>query len=117
MHLLHLDQPVSKNTTHLDSGQVTINVFGYHSPGGGVALLYATKVLKSFQTPNNDVRRGVEMVENALKDDLHFGFDTAQGKQVDMVKTGIINPQKVVRTALLDASRFSGKRGLGERKV
>ncbi|GJX99318.1 reverse transcriptase [Tanacetum coccineum] len=39
------------------------------------------------------------------QDDLHFRFDVAQGKQVDMVKTGIINPLKVVRTALLDASR------------
>nr|GEV31054.1 chaperonin CPN60-like 2, mitochondrial [Tanacetum cinerariifolium] len=96
---------------------------------GGVALLYATKVLKSLQTANEDQRRGVEIVENALKaptytivsnaggdgamvlsklleqDDLHFGFDAAQGKYVDMVKTGIIDPLKVVRTALVDASR------------
>nr|GEU91151.1 chaperonin CPN60-like 2, mitochondrial [Tanacetum cinerariifolium] len=100
-------------------------------PGGGVALLYATKVLKSLQTANEDQRRGVEIVENALKaptytivsnaggdgamvlsklleqDDLHFGFDAAQGKYVDMVKTGIIDPLKVVRTALVDASSVS----------
>nr|GEX03972.1 hypothetical protein [Tanacetum cinerariifolium] len=31
LHLLHLDQPISKNTTHLESGQVTINVFGDQS--------------------------------------------------------------------------------------
>ncbi|PWA62204.1 heat shock protein 60-3A [Artemisia annua] len=100
-------------------------------PGGGVALLYATKVLKSLQTANEDQRRGVEIVENALKaptytivsnaggdgamvlgklleqDDLHFGFDAAQGKYVNMVKAGIIDPLKVVRTALVDASSVS----------
>lgn len=35
--------------------------------GGGVALLYATKVLKGLQTANEDERRGVEIIENALK--------------------------------------------------
>ncbi|KAK9069715.1 hypothetical protein SSX86_010109 [Deinandra increscens subsp. villosa] len=100
-------------------------------PGGGVALLYATRVLKSLQTANEDQKRGVEIVENALKaptftiisnaggdgaivlgklleqDDLHFGFDAAQGKYVDMVKAGIIDPLKVVRTALVDAASVS----------
>nr|XP_043635751.1 chaperonin CPN60-like 2, mitochondrial [Erigeron canadensis] len=100
-------------------------------PGGGVALLYATRVLKSLETANEDQRRGVEIVENALKapaftivsnaggdgamvlgklleqDDLHFGFDAAQGKYVNMVKAGIIDPLKVVRTALVDASSVS----------
>ncbi|KAJ0755844.1 putative chaperonin Cpn60/TCP-1 family, groEL-like apical domain superfamily [Helianthus annuus] len=36
-------------------------------PGGGVALLYATRVLKSLKTANEDQKRGVEIVENALK--------------------------------------------------
>ncbi|KAI3806827.1 hypothetical protein L1987_22742 [Smallanthus sonchifolius] len=100
-------------------------------PGGGVALLYATRVLKSLQTANEDQKRGVEIVENALKaptftivsnagsdgamvlgklleqDDLHFGFDAAQGKYVNMVKAGIIDPLKVVRTALVDAASVS----------
>ncbi|XP_071733508.1 chaperonin CPN60-like 2, mitochondrial [Rutidosis leptorrhynchoides] len=100
-------------------------------PGGGVALLYATRVLKSLETANEDQKRGVEIVENALKaptstiianaggdgamvigklleqNDPHFGFDAAQGKYVDMVKAGIIDPLKVVRTALVDASSVS----------
>ncbi|XP_024972540.1 chaperonin CPN60-like 2, mitochondrial [Cynara cardunculus var. scolymus] len=100
-------------------------------PGGGVALLYATKVLKGLKTANEDQKRGVEIVENALKapistivsnaggdgamvlgklleqNDLHFGFDAAQGKYVDMVKAGIIDPLKVVRTALVDAASVS----------
>ncbi|KAI7750671.1 hypothetical protein M8C21_029515 [Ambrosia artemisiifolia] len=100
-------------------------------PGGGVALLYATRVLKSLQTANEDQKRGVEIVENALKapaftivsnaggdgamvlgklleqDDLHFGYDASQGKYVNMVKAGIIDPLKVVRTALVDASSVS----------
>ncbi|KAJ0924709.1 putative chaperonin Cpn60/TCP-1 family, groEL-like apical domain superfamily [Helianthus annuus] len=98
---------------------------------GGVALLYATRVLKSLKTANEDQKRGVEIVENALKaptftiisnaggegalvlgklleqDDLRFGFDAAQGKYVDMVKAGIIDPLKVVRTALVDAASVS----------
>ncbi|XP_076905278.1 chaperonin CPN60-like 2, mitochondrial isoform X1 [Bidens hawaiensis] len=100
-------------------------------PGGGVALLYATRVLKSLQTANEDQKRGVEIVENALKaptftiisnaggdgatvigklleqDDLHYGFDAAQGKYVNMVKAGIIDPLKVVRTALVDTASVS----------
>ncbi|KAI3684186.1 hypothetical protein L6452_33406 [Arctium lappa] len=100
-------------------------------PGGGVALLYATRVLKGLKTANEDQKRGVEIVEIALKaptstivsnaggdgamvlgklleqDDLHFGFDAAQGKYVDMVKAGIIDPLKVVRTALVDAASVS----------
>lgn len=100
-------------------------------PGGGVALLYATRVLKGLKTANEDQKRGVEIVENALKaptftivsnaggdgamvlgklleqDDLRFGFDAAQGKYVDMVKAGIIDPLKVVRTALVDAASVS----------
>lgn len=35
--------------------------------GGGVALLYATKALKNIQTQNEDQRRGVEIIQNALK--------------------------------------------------
>lgn len=100
-------------------------------PGGGVALLHATRVLKTLQTANADQKRGVEIVENALKaptctivsnaggdgamvigklleqNDLQFGFDAAQGKYVDMVKAGIIDPLKVVRTALVDAASVS----------
>lgn len=100
-------------------------------PGGGVALLYATRILKNIQTKNEDQKRGVEIIENALKAptstiasnagadaplvigklleqyDLNFGYDAARGQYVDMVKAGIIDPVKVIRTALQDASSVS----------
>ncbi|KAL8458557.1 hypothetical protein ACS0TY_035341 [Phlomoides rotata] len=100
-------------------------------PGGGVALLYATKILKDLQTTNEDQRRGVEIIENALKaptfiiasnaaadaalivgklleqDDPNLGYDAARGEYVDMVKAGIVDPVKVIRTALLDAASVS----------
>ncbi|XP_010534892.1 PREDICTED: chaperonin CPN60-like 2, mitochondrial [Tarenaya hassleriana] len=100
-------------------------------PGGGVALLYATKALDNVQTQNEDQRRGVQIVQNALKaptltiaanagfdgslvigklleqDDNNFGFDAAKGSYVDMVKAGIIDPVKVIKTALVDAASVS----------
>ncbi|XP_075479129.1 chaperonin CPN60-like 2, mitochondrial [Primulina tabacum] len=100
-------------------------------PGGGIALLYATRVLKDLKIANEDQRRGVEIIENALKaptstiasnagvdgalvvgklleqDDLNLGYDAASGEYVNMVKAGIIDPVKVIRTALLDAASVS----------
>lgn len=100
-------------------------------PGGGVALLYATKVLENVQTQNEDERRGVQIIQNALKapslailsnagfdgvlilgklleqDNFNMGFDAAKGDYVDMVKAGILDPLKVVRTALVDAASVS----------
>ncbi|KAL6134632.1 hypothetical protein ACLB2K_066861 [Fragaria x ananassa] len=100
-------------------------------PGGGVALLYATKALKNIPTQNEDQRRGVEIIQNALKaptftivqnagfdgalvvgklleqDDYRMGYDAANGEYVDMVKAGIIDPLKVVRTSLVDAASVS----------
>lgn len=100
-------------------------------PGGGISLLYATRVLKDLQTANEDQKRGVEIIENALKaptftiasnagvdgtlvvgklleqDDLNLGYDAASGEYVNMVKAGIIDPVKVIRTALLDAASIS----------
>ncbi|KAF5751284.1 chaperonin CPN60-like 2 mitochondrial isoform X2 [Tripterygium wilfordii] len=99
--------------------------------GGGVALLYASKILTSLQTENEDQKRGVQIIQNALKaptltiasnagfdgtlvlgklleqDDHNWGFDAARGEYVDMVKVGIIDPLKVVRTALVDAASVS----------
>ncbi|THG11333.1 hypothetical protein TEA_004296 [Camellia sinensis var. sinensis] len=99
--------------------------------GGGVALLYATKVLKNLQTANEDQKRGVQIIENALKaptftivsnaggdgalvvgklleqDDLSLGYDAAKGQYVNMVKAGIVDPLKVIRTALVDAASVS----------
>ncbi|KAJ4953013.1 hypothetical protein NE237_029845 [Protea cynaroides] len=100
-------------------------------PGGGVALLHATKVLENIQTSNSDQKRGVEIIQNALKaptftiaenagangsivigklleqEDFNHGYDAAKGEYVDMVKAGIIDPLKVVRTAFVDAASVS----------
>ncbi|CAM8986327.1 unnamed protein product [Rhodiola kirilowii] len=100
-------------------------------PGGGVALLYATQALDNIQTSNEDQKIGVQIIKNALKaptftitsnagydgsliiskllekNDPNLGFDAAKGEYVDMVKEGIIDPLKVIRTALLDASSVS----------
>ncbi|GMH20071.1 hypothetical protein Nepgr_021912 [Nepenthes gracilis] len=100
-------------------------------PGGGVALLYATKELDKLPTANFDQKIGVQIIQNALKmpvhtiasnagvegavvvgklleqDDPDLGYDAAKGEYVDMVKAGIIDPVKVIRTALVDAASVS----------
>ncbi|CAL9189746.1 unnamed protein product [Musa hybrid cultivar] len=100
-------------------------------PGGGVALLYASKELDKLQTANFDQKIGVQIIQNALKtpvhtiasnagvegavvvgklleqDELDLGYDAAKGEYVDMVKAGIIDPLKVIRTALVDAASVS----------
>uniref|UniRef100_A0ACD5TPI2 Uncharacterized protein n=2 Tax=Avena sativa TaxID=4498 RepID=A0ACD5TPI2_AVESA len=100
-------------------------------PGGGVALLYASKALDKLQTANFDQRIGVQIIQNALKtpvytiasnagvegavvvgklleqDNTELGYDAAKGEYVDMVKVGIIDPLKVIRTALVDAASVS----------
>src|SRR5207302_6720375 len=97
-------------------------------PGGGVALLRATEVLKKVKTGNDDQRTGVEIVRKAIsaparqiainagedgsvivgkiieKDQYSFGFDAQNGEYVDMVRKGIIDPTKVVRQALQGAA-------------
>ncbi|KAI7743585.1 hypothetical protein M8C21_000784, partial [Ambrosia artemisiifolia] len=100
-------------------------------PGGGVALLYASKELDNLQTANFDQKIGVQIIQNALKAPVHtiasnagvegavivgklleqdnpdLGYDAAKGQYVDMVKEGIIDPLKVIRTALTDAASVS----------
>jgi chaperonin GroEL len=101
-------------------------------PGGGSALLFATEVLKRLK-PENDVQRvGVEIIRRALQapvrqiaenagadgsvvvgkllesKDLNQGFDAQAEKYVDMIKAGIIDPTKVVRSALQDAASVAG---------
>ncbi|MCP4329224.1 MAG: chaperonin GroEL [Alphaproteobacteria bacterium] len=97
-------------------------------PGGGVALLHAAKVLAKLDVANDDQRVGVDIVRRSLASparqiasnagadasivvgkileskDKNFGFDAQSGKYVDLVKSGIIDPTKVVRTALQDAA-------------
>ncbi|XP_008808005.2 chaperonin CPN60-like 2, mitochondrial isoform X2 [Phoenix dactylifera] len=100
-------------------------------PGGGVALLYATRELDRIQTSNGNEKIGVQIIKNALKaptftiatnagvdgaviigklleqENLNLGYDAAKGEYVDMVKSGIIDPLKVIRTALVDAASVS----------
>jgi len=97
-------------------------------PGGGTALLYASQKLQNLQLANFDQQIGVQIVQNALKvpcmtiaknagaegavivgkllekNDPTVGYDAATGEYVEMVKEGIIDPVKVVRTALVDAA-------------
>jgi chaperonin GroEL len=101
-------------------------------PGGGVALLRAVAALKKVRTENDDQKVGIEIVRKALssparqiatnagddgsvvigkileKEQYAFGYDAQSGDYVDMVKKGIIDPTKVVRTALQDASSVAG---------
>ena len=97
-------------------------------PGGGVALLRASEVLRKLRTQNNDQKTGVEIVRKALswparqiafnagedgsvvvgkileKDQYGFGFDAQSGEYVNMMSKGIIDPTKVVRAALQGAA-------------
>jgi chaperonin GroEL len=97
-------------------------------PGGGAALLYATKVLEGLKGVNDDQTRGVDIVRRALQSPVrqiaeNAGFDGAvvAGKLIDgndetlgfnaqtevyenLVKAGVIDPTKVVRSALQDAA-------------
>ncbi|MCG8598470.1 MAG: chaperonin GroEL [Kiloniellales bacterium] len=101
-------------------------------PGGGVALLRALKGLDKVTPGNDDQRVGVDIVRRALqvparqiainagadgsivvgkimeKKDASFGFNAQTGEYVDLVKEGIIDPTKVVRTALQDAASVAG---------
>jgi chaperonin GroEL len=101
-------------------------------PGGGTALLYAVRALKKTAGENDDQSKGVDIVRRSLQSplrqivenagfdgavvagklaeqtDTKRGFDAQGEKYVDMVKAGIIDPTKVVRTALQDAASVAG---------
>ena len=101
-------------------------------PGGGVALLYATKALGKIEGANNDQKVGVSIVRRALEAPVRqiaenagvdgavvagkllegkggtLGFDAQSEKYTDLVKAGIVDPTKVVRTALQDAASIAG---------
>jgi len=100
--------------------------------GGGVALLFASKVLGGLNPANNDQKVGIEIVRKAIqwpvrqiaensgadgsivvgkltdKNDPNFGYDAQSGDYKDMVAAGIIDPTKVVRVALQDAASVAG---------
>jgi len=103
-------------------------------PGGGCALLYSTLILKDVEAPNRDQQFGVDIVRRALEVPARViiqnagnegavvcgklleegnpnatrGFDSSKDEYVDMLKEGIIDPVKVVRTALADAASVAG---------
>ena len=101
-------------------------------PGGGVTLLYAIKALDKIEGANDDQDTGIDIVRRALQapvmqiaenagvngavvagkllegKDKQLGFDAQNEKYVDMIKAGIIDPTKVVRTALEDAASIAG---------
>jgi chaperonin GroEL len=101
-------------------------------PGGGVALLRATEALKKIRTANDDQKTGVDIVRKAIqaparqialnagedgsiivgkileKDQYAYGFDAQSGEYVDMLKKGIIDPTKVVRSAIQGAASVAG---------
>jgi len=101
-------------------------------PGGGVALLKASKVLDGFKGDNDDQEAGVAIVRRALQAPIRqiaenagvegsivvgkvlenasatFGFNAQTEEYVDLVQAGVIDPAKVVRTALQDAASVAG---------
>ena len=101
-------------------------------PGGGVALLRAKKAVGKLTNDNSDVQAGINIVLKALEAPIRqiaenagvegsivvgkildeksetFGFDAQNETYVDMIAKGIIDPAKVVRTALQDAASVAG---------
>ena len=101
-------------------------------PGGGVALLHAIRTLDGLKPANDDQRVGIEIVRKAIQfparqiaenagldgavvvgkllesKDVNWGFDAQANEYADLIGRGIIDPTKVVRTALQDASSVAG---------
>ena len=101
-------------------------------PGGGTALIYAIKCLKKVEFANDDQRVGIDIVRKAIEAPVRqiaenagvsgavvagklleakgstLGFNAQTGVYEDLVKAGVIDPVKVVRTALQDASSVAG---------
>ena len=102
------------------------------SPGGGVALLRAISALAGPKVQNPDQKTGVDIVRKAIQaparqivdnagddgavvvgkllesQDYAFGYNAQTGEYGDMVKLGILDPTKVVRTAIQDAASIAG---------
>jgi chaperonin GroEL len=102
-------------------------------PGGGVALLTSIRVLDGVKMSNDDEQVGVNILKRALEEPIrrivgnagvdgsvviqsvkqmakekkHFGYDVISGDYVDMIKAGIIDPVKVTRGALQNASSIA----------
>jgi chaperonin GroEL len=101
-------------------------------PGGGVALLRAKGAVAKLSSDNADIRAGIQIVMRALEAPIRqisensgvegsivvgkisengsmtFGFNAQSEEYVDMIEAGIVDPAKVVRTALQDAASVAG---------
>jgi chaperonin GroEL len=101
-------------------------------PGGGTALLYATKALEGVKGENDDQTRGIDIIRKALQspvrqiaenaghdgavvagklidgNDPTLGFNAQTEEYENLVKAGVIDPTKVVRAALQDAASVAG---------
>jgi chaperonin GroEL len=101
-------------------------------PGGGIALLRAGKAIEKLKGQNEDQRHGIEIVKKAItwparqiainagedgsvvvgkildKETYAYGYDAQTGEYGNLVSKGIIDPTKVVRVALQDASSIAG---------
>ncbi|WP_285019711.1 chaperonin GroEL [Novosphingobium sp. fls2-241-R2A-195] len=97
-------------------------------PGGGIALLRAIKALDGLNAANDDQQSGIDIIRRALRaparqiaenagedgayivgkllesSDYNWGFNAATAEYQDLVEAGVIDPAKVVRTALQDAA-------------
>ncbi len=100
--------------------------------GGGVALLYSIKALDKLTPANNDQKVGIDIIRKAIQaplrqiadnagvdgavvagklleqNDTNYGYNAQNDEYTDMIKAGIVDPTKVVRTALQDAASVSG---------
>ena len=101
-------------------------------PGGGVALLYTKKILDSIKLENPDQQVGINIVKKAIErpirqiaknagvdgsiivgklleqDNENYGYNAQTGKFTDLVKDGIIDPTKVVLSAIQDSASVAG---------
>ena len=101
-------------------------------PGGGVALLQASRGVEKLTNDNPDIQAGINIVRRSLESPIRqiaenagvegsivvdkvlsadkpdWGFDAYREEYCDMVQAGIIDPTKVVRTALQDAASIAG---------
>jgi chaperonin GroEL len=101
-------------------------------PGGGAALLYATNALKNLTGDNEDQTAGIAIIRKAIQSPIRqivenagveasivvgklmeqkshtYGYDAQKEKYVDLVEAGIVDPTKVVRTALQNAESVAG---------
>jgi chaperonin GroEL len=101
-------------------------------PGGGVALLRSVKALDNLKTANDDQRVGIDIIRRAIeapvrqiaenagaegsiivgklreKSDFAYGWNAQTGEYGDLFAQGVIDPAKVVRTALQDAASVAG---------